>query len=163
MSNIIYKEKIKTPFILTSVYLIIIVFLLVLIFSPEKLNLRSLGLLMNILFLLVVFINLLLFWSFSSLKIYLTSDYLQVNFGIFKKRFLKNQFKTVIIEDFDFKEWRSYGIRLGKNNTLGYIAPAKQGLRLKVQPKDYFICTNNPQQLKELMEKNLMANNYAKD
>ena len=152
--NVIYEEKIRTPFIATSIFVLVAIFLFLLNFFPEFFNLQ-----LNNGYKLAIAIaalaDLLLYISFSRLTISLFPNLLRVNFGIFKTQFWKGDVQQVTIEDLLIQEWKGYGI-LFRKQKIGYIAKGGRGLRLRMNNKDFFISTENPEQLKDLIDKNLL-------
>ncbi len=150
---LIYQEKQKTYFILIAVFIIIALFFLVTIFLPRFLgNQEELSRLERAAALAAIVIDFILFWSFFQLSIKLTPENLTIAFGIFKKKFKLSEIKDCSIENFEMKRYWGYGIRFGFDKSIGYIARAGRGIRIKpVKGKDYFFSTDNPEQLLQLI------------
>jgi hypothetical protein len=149
--DVIYQEKIKTPFIVLLIFIIVAIFLCLLNFFPGFFNL-DLTIQFKLILTATALTDLLLLISFSRLSIELYPDRLMFFFGIFKTTLYKDQIKSVIVEDFNLKEWGGYGIRFRKK-TWGYIAKGGRGLRIKLPDRDYYISTVYPEKLKELIER----------
>ncbi|MFA6305078.1 MAG: hypothetical protein WCV73_00645 [Patescibacteria group bacterium] len=155
---ILYQEKQPTYFILIVVYIIIALLLTGLILFPTIFSQDGLSKGLKIAVLCLIIINLWLFWSFSHLTIKLTKDYLQIGFGIFKKKFKLKQIKDCLIEDFQKSKYSGYGIRFGVDKSIGYIARDGQGIRIKLaMGRDYFFTTNQPGQLLQLIRQELIV------
>ena len=154
--EIIYQENQKTYFILTVIYIIIAVLILALILFPDYLLQKSLAPGVKVILLIVAIIDIILFWSFSQLSIKLTSEYLQIGFGIFKKKISFTEIKDVLVQDYQKSIYFGYGIRFGKDKSIGYIARAGRGIRLKMDKRDYFFSTDNPEQLQNLIKERIV-------
>jgi len=156
MPDVIYQERVKTPLIVSVIYLLIAAVLFLMAFTPQFFGIKEASLALKIVIAVVIAINLVMFFSFFSLAIVLTRDYLLVGFGVFKKKINKGQIREVSAEDFNFKEWRGYGIRLNKNKEIGYISGGERLIKLSMDPKNHFITSNNAEQLKNLIQENLL-------
>jgi hypothetical protein len=102
--------------------------------------------------LLLTVVDLVMFWSFSKLTIKITSEYLQIGFGVFKRKILIKDINNVKVEDYNKSIYLGYGIRLGRDKSIGFIARAGRGIKLKVIPRDLFFSSNYPEQIKLLIE-----------
>ena len=91
--DFVYQEKQKTYLIVVSIYIIVAIFLLSLIFLPQFFNLKEASVFTKIVLIIVTVVDLILFWSFSELNIKLTNKYIQFGFGGFKKRINLDQIK----------------------------------------------------------------------
>lgn len=154
---LIYQEKQKTYFILIAVFIMIAVFFLTMIFFPRILgNEEEMSQAQRIVVLIAVVVDLILFWSFSNLSITLTNEELKIGFGIFKKKFKLSDIAVCSIEDFKLSRYWGYGIRFGTDKSIGYVAKAGRGVRIKSKHgKDYFFTTDQPEQLLSLLNQYL--------
>ena len=143
----IYREKQKTYLIVVSIYIIVALFLLSLIFLPQFFNFSQASLLTRIILIIITVVDLILFWSFAELKVKLTFDTLEFGFGVFRKKMSLKEIQNCSVEDFDIKRYSGYGIRLGRDKSIGYIARGGRGVRLKTLNRDYFISSDSPEQL----------------
>ena len=105
-----------------------------------------------------MFFGSYLFWSFSELNIKLTNKYIQFGFGGFKKRINLDQIKDCLVEDYAKENFFGYGIRFSKNKSIGYIARGGRGVRLKMEVRDYYISSGNPEKLCQEIHKLMIDN-----
>src|SRR3989338_8625299 len=143
----IYREKQKTYLIVVGIYIIAGLFLLSLIFLPGFFDFSEASLTTKAALIIVVLVDLILFWSFAELKVKLTFDALEFGFGIFRKKLPLREVKSCLIEDYDIKRYFGYGIRLGSDKSIGYVARSGRGVRLKTAGRDYFLTSDSPEQL----------------
>jgi len=150
--NVIYEEQQKTYLILVAVFIIVAAFLLGLVLFPGFFNKQDLPQSARLIILVVAVLDLILFWSFSQLSIIITSQYLQLGFGIFRKNILLSNISEVEVENYKKSVYLGYGIRLGRDKSIGYIARGGRGVRIKMKPRDYFFSSDNPEQIKLLLK-----------
>ena len=139
----LYFEQQKTYFLVVLVFILAAAVLLALVLWPG----RPYSQLSKFLLLFMTVLDLLLFWSFSQLTVSLKEDFLEFRFGIFKKRLAYNQILEISVGDYDRKIFLGYGIRFGRDKSIGYIARGGRGVRLKTLNRDYFISSDSPEQL----------------
>jgi len=144
---IIYQEQQRTYLIVVAVFILVAILLLVIVLFPGLLSLRPFSAPAKIVLLLVATVDMILFWSFSKLTIKLTDQHLTLTFGFFKKKISLTEIKNCQIEDYQKSIYFGYGIRLGSDKSIGYIARAGRGIKLKLKAKDYFFSTDRPEQL----------------
>jgi len=156
--TIIYQEQQKTYFVLIAVFVIIAVFLLAIVLFPGPLHQRTDSQLLKITLLIVTVVDLMMFWSFSKLTIKITAEYLQLGFGIFKRRILFEQIIKVTVEDYQKLNYLGYGIRFGRDKSIGYIARGGRGVRLIMKPRDYFFSSDRPEQIQSLLRSRINSN-----
>ncbi|PIT90498.1 MAG: hypothetical protein COU22_01830 [Candidatus Komeilibacteria bacterium CG10_big_fil_rev_8_21_14_0_10_41_13] len=148
----LYQEQQKTYFILIAVFILVAVFLLSFVFFPQFYGSQALGQAQKIFLLIVTVLDLVLFWSFSSLNIKLTEAELIVAFGIFRKKIKWEWIKEAKIDDYSKANYLGYGIRLGRDKSLGFVARSGRGIRLKLKLRDFFFTTDNPEELLKLIK-----------
>jgi len=148
MKNQLYSEQQKTYLLVVAAFIVAAAVLLALVLWPGQ----NFNQLIKILLLSVAVIDLVLFWSFSQLTIKITDEFLQINFGVFKKKLFFSEITGAEIADFDKKNYFGYGIRLGKDKSVGYIARDGRGVRLKLKIKDCFFTTENPEEIKRILD-----------
>ena len=56
------------------------------------------------------------------------------------------------VKDFDKKNYSGYGFALGKDKSVGFITGTPHGILIKMKPKNVFVSTENPDELKEILE-----------
>lgn len=152
MNNIIYQEKQRTYLMVVGVFILIALGLLALLFFPDFFKVQPTSSLGRMLLFAVIMFDLLLFWSFARLAIKVTDNYLEIRFGIFKKKIFFKDIKGCVIEEYQKSRYFGYGIRLGRDKSIGYIARDGRGIRLNLQPRDYFFTTERPEQLLNILK-----------
>ncbi|MBU1130934.1 hypothetical protein KJ840_02270 [Patescibacteria group bacterium] len=155
LENIIYEEQQKTHLIVVLVFILVAVFLLFIVFSPATFGQSILPQHTKITLLMVTVVDLILFWSFFRLTIKLTNKYLQIGFGLFKKKILLTDISDCLVEDYQKSVYLGYGIRFGRDKSVGYIARGGRGVRLKLKPRDYFFTSDNPEQIAVLLKQQI--------
>lgn len=150
--DLIYREQQKTYFILIVVFIIIAIFLLGIVLFPELFRQQKISLLFKIVLFIATIIDLAMFWSFSKLTIKITSEYLQIGFGVFKKKIVLAQISETLVEDYVRSNYLGYGIRFGRDKSIGFIARGGRGVRIKTNSKDYFFSSDNPEQIQSLLK-----------
>lgn len=151
MENVIYQEQQKTYLIVILAFILVALGLLALVLFPKE----SMTQQAKYILLIVAVIDLLLFWSFSQLSIKVTTEYLQLGFGIFKKKIQLKDIEDCWVEEYKKSIYMGYGIRFGKDKSVGYIARGGRGIRLKMKPRDYFFSTDSPEQLVALLKQQM--------
>lgn len=158
--TIVYLEQQRTYFILVVIFVIIALFLLGIVLFPGLFHQQKISLLFKIILLIATIIDLVMFWSFSKLTIKITSEYLQIGFGMFKKKILLKQISEMRVEDYQKSNYLGYGIRLGRDKSIGYIARGGRGVRLIMKPRDYFFSSDNPEQIQSLLKSRINTNTH---
>ena len=153
--NVIYQEKVPTYVILTAILsLTTVVFLVVFVMQyigkvePESWPVQ---LLIGILFVM----NVIVLISFRNLTITMSEERLIFGYGHFKKSVQLEQIESVEKGEFKFWNYLGYGVRFGRDGTIGYVPRGGKGLKLKVKnyKKPYFFITARPDELKSMLEK----------
>lgn len=151
--TLLYQEKQRTYTAIIMPFLIIALFLILVAIRPEIIGLErgSFWRLWVLPFVLIV--NLILFTSFSKLSIKITDRYLQLAFGIFRRKFYFDQIKKSLLEDYNIDNYRGYGIRLGKDKSTAFVARSGTGIRMSFKVgRDCFFTTDNQQQVLALIK-----------
>ena len=166
--NYLYIERQKTYLLVVMVFIIVAGFLLALVLWPRQ----EFSQLTKIVLFIAAVVDLILFWSFSQLTIKISKEYLQISFGVFKKKISFSEINDVLVQDFDFKNYFGYGIRLGKDKSIGYVARGGRGIKLKLSAKgrsaspklelgtraggkDYFFTSENPEQIQNIIRQKI--------
>ena len=159
MENVLYEEKQKTYLILVIIFIIIAILLLGLVLFPGFFNESEMPEFTRVILLVIAIVDLILFWSFSQLTIKVTSEYLQIGFGIFKKKIPFSKINDFKIEEYQKSRYLGYGIRIGRDKSIGYVARGGRGIRVMLKPRDYFFTTDSPEQLLAMLKQNLSQKN----
>ena len=154
----LYFEQQKTYFLVVLVFILAAAVLLALVLWPG----RPYSQLSKFLLLFITVLDLLLFWSFSQLTIKITDEFLQLSFGLFKKTLNFSAIKDVAVADYDKFNYFGYGIRLGKDKSIGYVARAGRGVKLSLESKVYFFSSANPEQIQAILRQKI-SKNYVKE
>jgi hypothetical protein len=95
----------------------------------------------------------LLYWNYRGLKITLTSNKLEVGYGIFNhKNILLNNITSCGITKANFKTYGGVGIRYGLDGSWAYNTDFGEAVKLTFQSgRPFVFSTKNPQKLCELI------------
>ncbi len=140
----VFKEYQSIPKIFIVITLVILIGSLVMIFSKSSELIGDLWIVAGIdAFILFVFLN------FSVLKIEIVNYTLEVSFGLFKKKFVIKDIFNLELKDYHFMDFGGYGLRMGRNKTMGFIAGARRGLSFEIlnQKRKYFVTVNEAEKL----------------
>ncbi|MCD4704966.1 hypothetical protein K8R66_02715 [bacterium] len=145
---IIHEQRQKSSISIISIYLILAILLLILIIFKELPEMTK------IILGVVLLIDILIFKFFYELTFRITNQGLEFGFGIFKNKVARNNIESVLI-DSSKNNFFGYGIRFGKDKTMGFIAKSSKGLRVifKDQRK-FFITMNNPEEALDILKQN---------
>jgi len=97
---------------------------------------------------------LFLAYSTKSLDIVLTDEHLRFGFGFMKSKVNLLDIKELIVQDFKFRNFGGYGVRISRMNkekVIGYIPKGGTGLYIKTNKKNYFIISNRTNELQTLI------------
>lgn len=163
MENVIHEERQKTYLVLVIVFIIVAALLLSLVLFPGLFYKSQLPDFTRMVLLIVAVVDLILFLSFSQLTIKVTSEYLQIGFGIFKKKILFTAINDFMIEDYEKLRYLGYGIRIGRDKSIGYVARGGRGIRVIMKPRDCFFTTDSPEQLLAILKQQLSPTRKIND
>lgn len=138
---------------ITSIYLLVSVILLFVIFWPEVLKTEFLPKITRIILFLVLLMDLIVFKSFFELKFRITNEGLEFGYGLFKNKLNHKDIESVIIES--SRGFIGYGIRFDKEKTMGYIAQSGEGLKITLKDqRSFFITMHEPEQALDIIKQN---------
>jgi len=148
--DIVYQEKVKSnPLILAFLGLSVIGILvvgLILYFSQngaiEKNVLPTVA--------IVLFVDVLLLLVFTQMQIVVTEKKLQFGFLFFRKKIKINEIVKLEVSEYKFSNYFGYGIRFGRDNTIGYVPSGGRGIKVTSENDKrayFFICTQPEQVL----------------
>ncbi len=154
-NEVIYYDEVKSSPVITAVLVFaILIVVLIVVFSYQKGDLLvgsvsfwALG--------FFFFLNFFVLIFFSKMTISLSHKYLSFGFSFFKKNIVIADIKKVEESKFEFANYMGYGIRYGRDGTLGYVPSSGKGLKIKVENEKreiFFVC-NFPEQIINLLEK----------
>jgi len=151
--TLLYQEKQRTYMAIIMPFVVIALFLIIAIISPETVGFESHYLWRLIIWPVFLILSLGFFFSFMHLSIKITDRYLQLAFGIFRRKFYFDQIKNCFAEEYNMEKYHGYGIRLAKDKSTAFAACAGTGIRLTlVNSQDCFFTTNNQQQILTLIQ-----------
>lgn len=100
-------------------------------------------------------LGLLVLVSFRKLKVTVTNSQIIFGFGKFRKKIGLGNIIKAEIKEFKFSNYLGYGVRFGRDGTVGYVPRGGKGILLKAKGERkplFFIC-NNPEQLKAILDR----------
>jgi len=133
--------------------LIVSIGIIVSAFNPKEF--ASIG----IIFGAVSIIIFLFYWNYRGLKITLTNNQLEVNYGIFnRKKISLNTITSCDITKANFRIYGGVGIRYGTDGSWAYNTDFGEAIKLTFQyGKPFVFSTKNPQKICDLISK--LSNN----
>lgn len=151
----IYKEKVPMYYFLIVVVGITCMILLIVLLSQFTSRAVPLDVAGKVILFVVFLINLIVLISFRELTITVTDRSIHFGFGKFSKKLYLENLKTVEVAEYKFRNYLGYGIRFGRDNTIGYVPRGGKGLKLKFrgEKRDYFIISDRIEELKNLLER----------
>lgn len=155
MNNYLYKEDQKTYTVIILILIIPTLLILAVMLFPGWFG-EDNSLVLNIFLAAVLILNLIILYNFYKLKIRLTNEELIFAFGWFKKKIPLKNIKSCSVQDYKFGRYGGYGIRIGWDKSIGYVARGGKGVRINTDKRDYFISTDNPEELYGIL-KNLLS------
>jgi len=145
---IIHEQKQKSNPIIMFIYVIVFI---VLLFNIIK---NSLSGVWEISLIIILFADIVFFINFYQVKFKITSDGLEFGYGIFKNKVSKNNIESILIDN-SKNSFFGYGIRFGKDKTIGFISKAGSGLRIIFKDKRrFFVTMNNPREALDIIKEN---------
>ncbi len=113
----------------------------------------------QIIIIAVVVLEFFFLINFLYLKIIITREQMIfVGFGILKRKINLKDIEQMEVQKLKFNKYMGYGIRTGRDRSVGYIAKGGKGIRFKIKNhRALFITSDNPEQLK-MMIKNAQKN-----
>jgi hypothetical protein len=87
------------------------------------------------------------------LKIKMTETQIFLNFGFLRRTFYLKNMLELQTADFDFKNYRSYGVKRGIDQSVGFIAAPGRGIKFRhrLDNRVYYFSTKNPDQIFNLL------------
>lgn len=145
---IIYEQFQKSKIIIFFIYIIMAFLLLFVIIRSGLPNITSI-----VLFFVFLF-DIYLLVCFYKLTFRITSDGIEFGFGFFKRKIKKDKIQSVFIDD-PVGIFIGYGIRFGKNKTLGFIAREGDGLTIKTKyGLVFFVSLDDPKTALDIIKQN---------
>lgn len=101
----------------------------------------------------VLLLDIFFIINFYQMRTIVTEDKLIFGFGVLKRELPLENIDEVIVEKFIFNRYMGYGIRTGRDRSVGYVARSGNGVRIKVKnQKDLYITSDNAEHLKTMIE-----------
>lgn len=150
----IFQEKIPTYYFITVVLIVTCLIMAALLLSQFLTSAVPMNLATKIIIAVVLALEIIVFISFRELQIELTSETLTFGFGKFKKKINLTEIESVAVEDYKFSNYFGYGIRYGRDRSIGYIPRAGLGIRIKLKngKSDYYVISTRAEELKKMIE-----------
>ena len=159
--NIIYKEKVPTYAFVTAILLVTCLILLIILMSQFTSKPIALDFGGKIILLIVLIFNVIVLFYFRELTITVTESRILFGFGRFRKKFYTGNIESIKVDEYKFSNYLGYGIRYGRDKSIGYVPRGGKGLRMKFknEKRAYFFSTARPDELKLLLEKYVRTTN----
>lgn len=152
--ELLYKEwipvgKFVKVLVLFLSLLIISIGIIITAFKPKELT--FLGITFGVLSLFI----LLLYWNYRGLKITLTKNQLDVEYGIFNhKKIPIKKITRCELTKANFRKYGGVGIRFGLDGSLAYNTDFGEAVKLTFQyGRPFVFSTRNPQEICNLINK----------
>lgn len=152
--ELLYKEwipvgKFVKVLVLFVSLLIISIGIIITAFKPKELT--FLGIILGVLSLFI----LLLYWNYRGLKITLTKNQLDVEYGIFNhKKIPIKKITRCELTKANFRKYGGVGIRFGLDGSLAYNTDFGEAVKLTFQyGRPFVFSTRNPQEICNLINK----------
>jgi len=152
--ELLYKEwipvgKFVKVLVLFVSLLIISIGIIITAFKPKELT--FLGIILGVLSLFI----LLLYWNYRGLKITLTKNQLDVEYGIFNhKKIPIKKITRCELTKANFRKYGGVGIRFGLDGSLAYNTDFGEAVKLTFQSgRPFVFSTRNPQEICNLINK----------
>lgn len=128
--------------------LIISIGIIITAFKPKELTF------LGIIFGIVSLFIFLIYWNFRGLKITLTKNQLEVDYGIFNhKRISLQKISVCEITKANFRKYWGIGIRLGLDGSWAYTTDFGEAVKLIFQEgRPFVFSTRNPQKICNLIQ-----------
>ena len=110
---------------------------------------------LSIIFGVVSLFIFLIYWNYRGLKITLTKNHLDVEYGIFNhKKIPIKKITTCEITKANFRKYGGVGIRFGLDGSLAYNTDFGEAVKLTFQDgRPFVFSTRNPQEICNLINK----------
>ncbi len=153
--NIQYQEKVPAyVFVFVMLLVSCLIFLTALVsqFTSKAVPLTMPA---KIILGIVLLLSVVVLISFRELVITVTENQIILGFGYFKKKFYLGNIEKIEISEYKFSNYLGYGIRYGRDKTIGYTPRGGKGLKIKFkkEKRAYFFISERPEELKMLLEK----------
>ena len=150
----IFQEKIPTYYFITIILIVTCLIMAALLLSQFLTSAVPMNLATKIVVAVVLVLEITVFVSFRELQIELTSETLTFGFGKFKKKINLTEIESIAVEDYKFSNYFGYGIRYGRDRSIGYIPRAGLGLRINLKngKSDYYFISTKAEELKSMID-----------
>lgn len=152
--RVIFQDKVPTYYFIVALLAMTAIVFGVLLGSQFTNWAVPLSGLVKVIIAAVFILNLVGLMTLRVLKIELTPEQIIFGFAPFRRRYYLSQIEKAEISNYEFKNYLGYGIRIGRDGTLGYVPRSGRGLKIKVRGRrrEYFFVCNKPEELKKLIE-----------
>lgn len=142
----IWFERVRLKMIVLGAVIVIVIFAVTAVnsSSPDDASWLLIGLAILVVVLLI----------FSHLEISCSPKALSFHYGPFGKTFPLERIERIrAVSVNPLKEYMGWGIRVGADGSIGYIAAGKVGVRIELdEGKDYVVTVSDPQSLVDYVE-----------
>ncbi|MBT5503456.1 hypothetical protein HN858_01105 [Candidatus Falkowbacteria bacterium] len=150
----IFKDKVQTYHLITAILVITCLIFLIILMSQYTDKPIALDNASKTVLAIILLLNVFILASFRELNIKVSDTHLIFGFMKFRKRILISKIKKIEFSEYKFQNYLGYGIRFGRDKTVGYVPRGGKGLVITVagQRRPYFFVTNRPEELKAILE-----------
>jgi hypothetical protein len=153
MEHEIYEEKVSTYAFLNAILIIslIIILAIVILMFTGRMEGDNVS---KAIILIVFFFDLFVVLSMRELTITITDKQLVLAFGKMRKKIWLKKITKIENAKYQFGNYLGYGIRFGRDGTIGYAPRGGDGLIITAEglKKKYFFVSNRRDELKALLE-----------
>lgn len=152
--NVVYKDEVPSSVMVIAILGLSVAILAFFSYSqitqPTEMNIG-----LKIFVFAMLLVGLVVVVSFRKLTIIVTNTQLIFGFGKFRKKVGLGNLTKVEIKDFKFSNYLGYGIRFGRDGSVGYVPRGGKGLLITVkgEKKPMFFIVNNPEQIKAVLDR----------
>lgn len=153
-ANVQYQDEVSgSAMVLAILGLTVVIIVFIAFANVYQSTEMSLGLKVFVYILLLIAFVVVV--SFRKLAITVTSSQIIFGFGGFRKKIGLGNLRKVEIKEFKFSNYFGYGVRFGRDGTVGYVPRGGSGILITAEGEKrplFFIC-NNPEHLKLILDK----------
>lgn len=157
--NELYREKVPSTIIVTAILFLSILIIAIALISQFTNRAVPLTAPMKIILVVIFLLATVVLISFRYLTIVVTETQMIFGFGKFRRKTNLADLEWVKIDEYKFSNYWGYGIRFGRDGSIGYTPHGGKGVRLKFknEKREYFLVSDRADELKALLEKQIHA------
>lgn len=151
----VFEEKVRATIVLPVLMGVSAILLLAVIISP-RFGGETLTTQFQVITAVILAVDIAILFMFWQLKIKLTETELIFGFGPLKKKVKYSEIEHVEIATYAFSTYWGYGIRVGRDKSLGYVPKAGPGVKVFLKNKViYFLSSNKTEELAGILKQKI--------